>query len=135
MENNSLISKRNLYIASIILVIGIVATIIYVVSTIDYVKVDATITDVEIVKNYKNRVVACYITYNYEYENQEYNTRIKSSKRLSEQDEGKEKIIKIDPNNPEKIFEKTFIVVMLVLDVTALMFVVVISKDLKKENN
>lgn len=128
-------NKKVLYISLICLVIGIIITIIQIANYSTYNSVDAKVVDFKVYKSEKNKRGSNYEVLEYEYNGKTYNNERKVVFRFNSKDIGTVKSIKINPDNPNEIFNHTFWGVIIALDATSLLFVVICIKEIFRDKN
>ena len=116
-------NKKVFLISIICLVIGLILTTVQVVNYATYDTVEAKVVDFKIYKSANNKRGANYEVLEYEYKGETYTVERKVVFRSNSKDVGTIKSIKINPNNPKKIFNHTYWVVFLALDATAILFI------------
>ena len=125
-------NKKIFYISIICLVIGLILTSIQIVNFVIYDTVEAKVVDFKVYKSARNKRGSNYEVLEYEYNGETYVSERKVVFRSNSKDVGSVKSIKINPNKPEKVFNHTYWVVFIALDVTALLFLFFSKKDYKK---
>lgn len=139
MENGK--NKNNLLfliIAPLCLVICIIWLSTYIISLKKYVKVNATIVDTEKDDKSDNgetlMVPSYYKTYEYKYKDNTYTSKVMV--RVSDSsDKGEKEIIRIDKENPSKVFETFHYHQVIAVTLFILVFnILVFASNRKKEN-
>ena len=125
-------NKKVFYVSIICLIIGLILTTVQVVNYVTYDTVDAKVVDFIVHKSARNKRGANYEVLEYEYKSETYTSERKVVFRSNSKDVGTTKSIKINPKNPEKIFNHTYWVVFFALDVTAILFIFFSKKGLQK---
>ena len=125
-------NKKVFYISIICLVIGLILTTAHVINYVVYDTVEAQVVDFKVYKSARNKRGANYEVLEYEYKGETYVSERKVVFRSNSKDVGSVKSIKINPNKPEKVFNHTYWVVFIALDVTALLFIIFSKKGFQK---
>lgn len=125
-------NKKVFYISLICLAIGLILTMVQVVNFATYDTVEAKVVDFKVYKSERNKRGANYEVLEYEYKGETYTVERKVVFRSNSKDVGTVKSVKINPNNPKKIFNHTYWVVFFALDATAILFIFISKKGLQK---
>lgn len=134
MDENFLLSKKALRVSIIAFVIGLLLTGYQIYSYLTFEVVDAKVVDFYVHKSQNNKRGNNYEVLEYEYNGKVYKENRKVIfRKANSKDVGKTKEIRINPNKPTKILNHTHLVVFVVLDITSIIFIVIIRKSLKKD--